>query len=690
MSLGEISQRLPPPVQSQGVSTVPTSLPPIKTESTISSTTVSPPPLTKANVGLIGKFTEYQLNQLPPQQLPTPPSKPPQLKSPNPITPATVPTTPAATNVTNNNNSSHGGQPNAKSTTHVNNGTTTTKTNISSPICRNCKTQTTPLWRRDETGQVLCNACGLFLKLHGRPRPISLKTDTIKSRNRVKQSNGATNKASSPNTPELKGKDKGRKSPKPKKNKNNNNNANSGNSDGTGSNLTPLLPATGSNSNVSSPATFKNNNSFHQGINTFHHHHHHHHLPNHLSHLQSAAATGHQVPLHYPSSTPTQFAPGLKRITSPLLLSNSMSSTRIESDTKLTPIQVAAAGALENMSHELGPNATFKPSKGKGARVMEVSLMNQDRNRDHFSSSSSGMSSAGSSIFSSALNTTAPPKLPALGHSNISSPSFGAHTSRSSTPTLPPLHKVGGGDGLPPINSFANYGSGQQNQQQQQSQQQQQQSQQGSQRPDQPNQSNGYQQSNRDNNNNDNNNNNNHNGAHEVTLLKTRISELELVNDLYRTRIMELEAMEQAARLRENSMKKRLDEILALTQQHQQQQQQAQAQQQTQTRAHSSEKAVSTSHHSTPAAAAAVVAPVLPHHTELPSLSKYSLNSSVSPITTSNLTPPTVLPSIGNLTEQTGNIVLPSMKRENDDSELGGGDGNGGGGNGEFKKMRLG
>jgi GATA-binding protein, other eukaryote len=35
---------------------------------------------------------------------------------------------------------------------------------------------------------VLCNACGLFLKLHGRPRPISLKTDVIKSRNRVKTS----------------------------------------------------------------------------------------------------------------------------------------------------------------------------------------------------------------------------------------------------------------------------------------------------------------------------------------------------------------------------------------------------------------------------------------------------------------------------------------------------------------------
>ena len=61
------------------------------------------------------------------------------------------------------------------------------------PTCQNCFTVKTPLWRRDEHGTVLCNACGLFLKLHGQPRPISLKTDTIKSRNRKKLNNNNAN-----------------------------------------------------------------------------------------------------------------------------------------------------------------------------------------------------------------------------------------------------------------------------------------------------------------------------------------------------------------------------------------------------------------------------------------------------------------------------------------------------------------
>lgn len=56
--------------------------------------------------------------------------------------------------------------------------------NVEPNKCANCFTQTTPLWRRDPKGQPLCNACGLFLKLHGVVRPLSLKNDTIKKRKR--------------------------------------------------------------------------------------------------------------------------------------------------------------------------------------------------------------------------------------------------------------------------------------------------------------------------------------------------------------------------------------------------------------------------------------------------------------------------------------------------------------------------
>ncbi|EJD52636.1 hypothetical protein AURDEDRAFT_158369 [Auricularia subglabra TFB-10046 SS5] len=49
-------------------------------------------------------------------------------------------------------------------------------------VCTNCQTTNTPLWRRDPDGQPLCNACGLFYKLHGVVRPLSLKTDVIKKR----------------------------------------------------------------------------------------------------------------------------------------------------------------------------------------------------------------------------------------------------------------------------------------------------------------------------------------------------------------------------------------------------------------------------------------------------------------------------------------------------------------------------
>lgn len=52
-------------------------------------------------------------------------------------------------------------------------------------VCQNCGTYNTPLWRRNALGETLCNACGLFFKLHNVPRPISMKNDFIRKRNRI-------------------------------------------------------------------------------------------------------------------------------------------------------------------------------------------------------------------------------------------------------------------------------------------------------------------------------------------------------------------------------------------------------------------------------------------------------------------------------------------------------------------------
>jgi len=54
-------------------------------------------------------------------------------------------------------------------------------------ICANCQTNTTTLWRRNAQGEPVCNACGLYFKLHGINR--IKKTDDIRSRKRKPKNN---------------------------------------------------------------------------------------------------------------------------------------------------------------------------------------------------------------------------------------------------------------------------------------------------------------------------------------------------------------------------------------------------------------------------------------------------------------------------------------------------------------------
>ncbi len=50
--------------------------------------------------------------------------------------------------------------------------------------CANCDTQTTSLWRRNKDGNPVCNACGLYVKLHGIERPTQMRKDKVQTRKR--------------------------------------------------------------------------------------------------------------------------------------------------------------------------------------------------------------------------------------------------------------------------------------------------------------------------------------------------------------------------------------------------------------------------------------------------------------------------------------------------------------------------
>lgn len=60
--------------------------------------------------------------------------------------------------------------------------------------CANCQATATTLWRRNPNGDPVCNACGLYYKLHGVNRPLTMKKEGIQTRNRKLSSKSKKNK----------------------------------------------------------------------------------------------------------------------------------------------------------------------------------------------------------------------------------------------------------------------------------------------------------------------------------------------------------------------------------------------------------------------------------------------------------------------------------------------------------------
>ncbi|KAI8988423.1 hypothetical protein BDF20DRAFT_815583 [Mycotypha africana] len=64
------------------------------------------------------------------------------------------------------------------------NSSSSSSSSSSNQECANCHQTQTPLWRKNERGEPVCNACGLYAKLHHRDRPAEMRKTTIQRRRR--------------------------------------------------------------------------------------------------------------------------------------------------------------------------------------------------------------------------------------------------------------------------------------------------------------------------------------------------------------------------------------------------------------------------------------------------------------------------------------------------------------------------
>jgi len=102
---------------------------------------------------------------------------------------AELPSESAAPASSSGRNRSNGGNSN-------NNGTNPAKPKMKNlrlgpdTRCSNCETGETSLWRRATNGTPICNACGLYEKLHNESRPLTMRRDRVQKRKRKNPAQG--------------------------------------------------------------------------------------------------------------------------------------------------------------------------------------------------------------------------------------------------------------------------------------------------------------------------------------------------------------------------------------------------------------------------------------------------------------------------------------------------------------------